>query len=230
MNNRLLIKPYTINSVWRKLFELNLTRHNLFVAVSLLLCLTATGCQNEKVYMPVANYYYVNPLKDLGSLGRVAVVEVSNNSDYPEMSVDITEALFRALQKQQVFGLTIVLQNDPAWRSLLLEPESTYSLNQIGSIRETLNCDGVLLGTITEFKPYPHMVLGLRLRLLDLRDGELLWALEQIWDITDKTTEYRIKDYYKTQKKDDSRLNRQLAVVSPIEFIRFVSYEVAKTL
>jgi hypothetical protein len=147
------------------------------------------------------------------------------------MSADVTGPLFRALQKRQVFGLTIVRRDDPSWRSLQLDGDSTYSLDQISAIRETLKCDGVLLGTITEFKPYPHMTVGLRLKLLDMRDGQLLWALEQVWDGADKAIEQRTKSYFKAQKGSGfAPLQEQLATVSPLEFIKFVSYEVAATL
>jgi hypothetical protein len=75
------------------------------------------------------------------------------------------------------------------------------------------------------------MAIGLRLKLLDLRDGELIWAIEQIWDIADKKTESRIKRYFKSQKSTDfTPMYRQLLDVSPLEFIRFISYEVAETL
>ena len=83
----------------------------------------------------------------------------------------------------------------------------------------------------TEFGPYPHMTIGLRLKLLDLRDGQLLWALEQVWDSADKTTESHIKDYFLSQKRTGyAPLHEQLATVSSLEFIKFVSYEVAETL
>ena len=127
--------------------------------------------------------------------------------------------------------MTIVRQHDPSWRSLQLDLASTYGLDQILAIRETLKCDGVLIGTITEFRPYPHMVVGLRLKLLDLRDGQLLWALEQVWDSADKTTENRIKSYFKSEKRSGfAPLHERLASVSSLEFIKFVSYEVAETL
>jgi hypothetical protein len=202
----------------------------------LLLLLTAllSGCgaySIRRVPAPTADYYYLNPDKDLTSIGRVAIVELSNDSSYPQISTDITEALFQALQKKQVFGLTVVRQDDASWRSLQLDLDSTYTLDQIKGIRETLKCDGILIGTITEFRPYPHMAVGLRLKLLDLRDGQLLWALEQVWDSADKTTESRIKSYFKAQKRSDfASLREQLAAVSPLEFIKFVSYEVAETL
>jgi hypothetical protein len=189
------------------------------------------GCAAHRASISAADYYYLNPNKKLTTVGRVAIVELENDSSYPQVSGDVTGALFQALQKKQVFGLTVVNQHDPSWRSLQLDGDSTYTLDQILAIRKTLKCDGVLLGTITEFRPYPHMAVGLRLKLLDLRDGQLLWALEQVWDSADKTTEKRIKEYFKSEKRSGfAPLHEQLAAVSPLEFIKFVSYEVAATL
>ena len=196
-----------------------------------LMAVLLLGCDSRKTVAPVTDYYYLNPYKKLTTLGRVAIVELENDSSYPEISADITGSLFRALQKRQVFGLTIVRRDEPSWRSLQLDGDSTYSLDQILAIRQTLKCDGVLLGTVTEYRPYPHMAVGLRLKLLDIRDGRLLWALEQVWDSADKTTKERTKDYFKTEKGSGFEpLNEQLATVSPIEFLKFVSYEVGATL
>ena len=196
-----------------------------------LLAFLICGCQSREASKPLADYYYLNPNKRLTTIGRVAIVELENDSSYPQMSADVTGPLFRALQKRQVFGLTIVRRDDPSWRSLQLDGDSTFRLDQISAIRETLKCDGVLLGTITEFKPYPHMTVGLRLKLLDMRDGQLLWALEQVWDGADKAIEQRTKSYFKAQKGSGfAPLQEQLATVSPLEFIKFVSYEVAATL
>jgi hypothetical protein len=200
----------------------------------LLLAVLSSGCTIYSVFegsAPAADYYYLNPDKRLTEIGRVAIVELNNDSSYPQISTDITEALFQALQKKQVFGLTVVGRHDASWRSLQLDFDSTHTLDQIMAIRKALKCDGILLGTITEFRPYPHMTVGLRLKLLDLTDGQLLWALEQVWDGADKTTEYRIKKYFQSQKRSGSApLREQLTAVSSFEFIKFVSYEVAATL
>ena len=199
--------------------------------ILLLLAVLLSGCRTHSASAPAANHYYRNPNKKLTTIGRVAIVELDNDSSYPQISNDITGSLFQALQKKQVFGLTLVRQNDPSWRSLQLQRDSTYTLEQLLAIRETLKCDGVLLGTVTEYRPYPHMSVGLRLKLLDLRDGQLVWALEQIWDSADKTTEKRIKSYFKSEKRSGfAPLHEKLAAVSPLEFIKFISYEVAGTL
>jgi hypothetical protein len=206
--------------------------HRLKAAILLLLITLLLGCDNYyRAPMPTANYYYLNPNKSLNNIGRVAIVEMDNNSSNPKVTTDVTENLYQALQKRQLFGLTVIRQNSPSWRSLQLDLDSKYTLEQVSSIRKTLKCDGVLLGTITDFKPYPRMTIGLRLKLLDLRDGQLLWALEQVWDSADKTTESRIKDYFKSQKRlGYAPLHEELATVSSIEFIKFVSYEVAETI
>ena len=203
----------------------------LWGTILFLLAVFTSGCDTPRNTTPESNYYYLNPHKKPSSIGRAVIIELENESSYTKISTDITETLFQALQKKQVFGLTVVRRNEPSWRSLRLEGDSALSLNQILTIQETLKCDGLLLGTITEFRPYPHMVIGLRLKLLDLTDGQLIWALEQVWDSTDKTTQKRIKSYY-TARKGSGRapLHEQLATVSPLEFIKFVSFEVAETL
>ena len=199
--------------------------------VFLISAVLMSGCRTPSASEPVSDYCYLNPNKKLTDVGRVAVIELDNDSSYPRISTDITGSIYQALLKRQIFGLNVVRQNDPSWRSLQLEQDSTFTLEQILAIREALKCDGILLGTVTEFRPYPHMSVGLRLKLLDLRDGQLLWALEQIWDSADKTTEKRIKSYFKSEKRTGfAPLHEDLAAVSPLEFIKFVSYEIAGTL
>lgn len=217
-------------------------------AVKLLLLLVfLSGCVVYRAAEPAANYYYLNPYKDLSAIGRTAFVELDNESSYPQISADVTEALFQALQKKQLFGLTIVHKNDPLWHSLQSQlkgcPEtqnaaamtsgtvSEYNLEQLSAIRKTLKCNAILTGTITQYRPYPHLTIGLRLKLIDLRDGQLLWALEQVWDSTDKTTERRIRNYYSSRILPRfASLGEQLGVVSSLKFIKFVGYEVARTL
>jgi len=202
------------------------------IVLLLFLAAILPGCSNYYKAPPkAADYYYLNRDKNLTAIGRVALVELDNDSSYPQISADITEALYQALQKKQVFGLAVVRQHEPSWRSLQLAPDSTYTLEQLSAIRRTLKCGAIMTGTITQYQPYPHMVVGLRLKLLDLTDGQLLWALEQVWDSADKTTEHRIKDYFQHQKRSGfAPLREELAVISPLEFVKFVTYEVAETL
>ena len=191
-----------------------------------------TGCgQFNGARDPKEECFYLNPKKDITAIGRAAVVELENESSYPDISTDTTDALFHALQKKQVFGLFIVRRQDPLWRSLQIEPDLPYTLERLLATQTTLKCDAILVGAITHYQPYPHLTIGLRIKLVDLKDGELLWAIEQVWDAADKTIEYRIKHYLQHQTRSGTApLREELATVSTLDFTKFVAYEVAETL
>lgn len=190
------------------------------------------GCESPREDGGMANSFYLNPYKDLNNLGRIALVELNNSSGHPQMSTDLTDALFMALQKKQLFGLTIVRQDNPDWRSLQENLDSLQALKQLLTMRDTLKCNGLLIGTITEYTPYPHMTIGLRLKLLDLTDGQLVWGLEQIWDSSDRSIQKRIRRYFSNDLRlfGPPPLEEELVLVSPLKFGRFVAYEVAETL
>jgi hypothetical protein len=192
--------------------------------------LLSASCRTHTPAGPAASYYYNNPAKDWATVGRVVLVELDNDSTYPNISVDVTEALFKELQKKQLFGVKVARQTDPEWRSLQSDADGPYTLEQLDAMRKGLGSKAILVGRVTSYRPYPHMTIGLRLRLVDLTDGQLLWALEQIWDAADKATEKRIRDYFQARIRTGfAPLRERLAAVSSVEFIKFVSYEVAET-
>ncbi len=207
---------------------------NKLKAIFVLSAVFISGCYRISLRsdsLSAANYYYLTENKDLSSIGRVAIVELENESEYPKISGDVTESLYEELQKRQIFGLSIVRKSDASWRSLQIPAEGSYSLEQLAAIRKSLKCNAILVGTITRYKPYPHMSIGLRLKIVDLTDGQLLWGLEQVWDSADKRTQYRIERYFSKQKrKGFGPLREELVTVSSIEFLKFVTYEVASTL
>ena len=159
----------------------------------LVLLIFGSGCIRYPVQQTPSHSYYLNPAKNINKTGRVALIDLNNSSPVHQISENVTETLYQEIQKKQIFGLNRIRQDDPAWRALELVPDSYYSLEQVALMRQTLKCDAVLTGTITVYEPYPHMSLGLRLRLVDLSDGQLLWAIEQIWDTTDKSTGRELK-------------------------------------
>jgi hypothetical protein len=199
--------------------------------IVLLLPFLLTGCVGQKKNIPDSAYYYISTTKDLRDLGRVVMLELANNTAYPKVSADITDALYGAIQKRQVFGVSVIHRDDPSWQNLQLDKFEGYSIDQLSTMHKSLKADAVLRGTVTRYEPFPHLVIGLRLELIDLSDGKLLWALEQIWDAADKTTQNRVRDYYKTSLLPGTdSLEVGLGTVSSLRFIDFVTYETAKTI
>ena len=198
----------------------------LLTSITLLLC----GCKSEPHTNPMAGAFYLNEHRDPRSLARVALVELENRSDHPELSAAVTQALFMALQKRQVFGLTLVPQSEVAWDGLEEGANAPESLQRLAAVRKSLNCTGLLVGAVTQYQPYPHMTIGLRLKLVDLNDGELIWGCEQVWDCGDGSLEDRIGAYFKEERRAGlAPLREELVTMSTINFAKFVAYEVAET-
>jgi hypothetical protein len=205
-------------------------RLTIMCLLSSVLSFLACGCESQEP-SAMANAYYLSPNKDLRQLGRVALVQMNSDSESPEIAAALTDALFVEIQKKQVFGVMVVRQDDPAWRDLQENLDSLQGLRQLEPVRVALGCNGLLVGTVTRYQPYPHMIVGLRLKLLDLTDGQLLWATEQVWDSSDRTIQKRIQVYSREGRKaGQPSLREELVVVSPLSFSKFVAYEVAGTL
>jgi hypothetical protein len=198
-------------------------------AILIIITSLMAGCTYYPETHSQTDHYYIN--KDLYAVGKVAIVELENKSSSPQIAPDTTEAIFQAMQKKQIFSVNVVQQNDSAWKNLNLDINTKYDTRKFGEVQEALKCNAALLGTITHFQPFPHMAIGLRLKLIDLEDGKLLWALEQIWDTADKTTEKRIKKYFQYQVRSGyAPLREQVVTISTAKFVKFVAYEVSETM
>jgi hypothetical protein len=190
-----------------------------------------SGCVIYTEQEPLSQFYYRNPNKDFSTIGKVALVKLNNDSSHPKINSTATLTLYEAIQKKQLFSLSIIDEKHPAWQNVQLDTNATYSYQQLAYIKKTLKCDAIIFGTVTDYHPYPHMTIGLSLKLIDLRDGQLVWAVEEIWDTSDKKTEYRIERYYnKNTRSALMPLHKELMATSPIKFQKFVSYEIAETL
>ena len=142
----------------------------------------------------------------------------------------LTRAVTESLQKKHLFTVQAFERSDPAWQKLDLESVSSYSMEELLVIRKQLRADAVLYGSITRYHPYPHLMVGLHLKMVDLRSGKLLWAIEQIWDSTDKLVERRMKKFYKEHMPSSYEpMNWELLTTSPRAFNKFVVYEIAET-
>jgi hypothetical protein len=197
----------------------------------ILACLLASGCTSSAPKDPLSRYYYRNPELDVTQIGPTVLLELSNKSEFSRIAKDATDALFQAMQQSGLLGMSQIRPADPEWEALDLGHFEHYTLEQLSAVRKTLNCGAVLHGTITRFTPYPHLTVGLRLKLIDLNSGLTHWAFEYIWDTADAATQDRLEAFY-TQKNVFGMTESQdrLGSVSSIKMMKFVAYETSQTL
>ncbi|MBN1818891.1 MAG: hypothetical protein JW828_16125 [Sedimentisphaerales bacterium] len=192
--------------------------------------MTASGCTVVKPMVPDTGHYYINPQAEFSAIGKVVVFEPVCHAGPSDLGLELGDSVCRALQKKHLFNVIMLARSDPAWSALSLDNES-FSLEQMRQIRHSLNADAIVLGRVGDYQPYPHLLIGLHLKMLDLRNGHLVWGMEQIWDSSDKTVQQRMKAYHQNQLgKSFEPLYWQMLTTSPKAFHKFVSYEVSQTL
>lgn len=204
---------------------------NKWLNLCIFACLLASGCVSQTPKDPLAQYYYRNPDMDITQIGPTIILELNNKSEFSRISVDATDALSQAMQQSGLLGMSQVHADDPEWETLDLGNFEHYTLEQLSAIRQTLHCGAVLHGTITKYTPYPHLTVGLRLKLIDLNSGVTHWAFEYIWDTADEATLNRLDEFY-TQKNvfGLTKSRDRLGSVSSIKMMKFVAYETSQTL
>ncbi len=205
----------------------------IIVALSALTAalMLGTGCSATRTVhvKPETGHYYVNPTAEMETLGRVVVFEMVNRTPHENLSMEVTSALSEALQKRHLFSVKTLSSDDPRWKDIDVTP-APYSFKKMAEIREKLSADAVIVGEINQYYPYPHLMMSLHMKMIDLREGKTIWGLEQLWDSADKRLQDRMIAYYETHLKEGYQpLNWQILMTSPRAFRKFVLHEVAVT-
>ena len=199
-------------------------------ALVLLPAVMLLGCAHPEAQQRGLNYY-LSSAKDLHAIGRVVFVELSAEDRGGAVAADTTDELAVALRDNRLFAINVIRSSDPQYASIPADSFSGLTLEQIAMLHKELDCDAVLMGAITTYQPYPHMRMGLQLKLLDLRSGQLVWAIDQVWDTTEARLEERLKKFFSTHmRKDYEPLGWRLALTSPRAFEKFVAWDAASTL
>lgn len=188
-----------------------------------------TGCTKPQTPAEAIGYY----LRPDGTqnINRVVFVEFARDNENPRIADEATNAMLQAIQNKKLFHIEVIKRTNPACQDLNLNKSQAYTLEELAAMSKTLKCDAILLGRVDRFQPYPRMMIGLYMQLLDLKQGNLVWAVDHVWDTTDKQTEERIKKYFGEVIKDRYEpIDWELAIMSPRAFLKYVAYEAAATL
>jgi len=161
----------------------------------------------------------------------VLILPLANETPDAAAAQGLTTALYQALQARRGLRVTLAPPTAPGDETGGLDPRRALTLKDLARIRTASGCDALVVGSVTHCHPYPRMQLGLYLRMLDLRDGRVVWAVDHIWDATDKATERRIEQYFREQRGSGYEpVQWHLATMSPAAFQQFVACETAATL
>lgn len=200
--------------------------------VSVAVALLAGGCGPSTGRPEECVGFFLRSRQDVLRTRRAVLVELGEDRTCePQVAWHATQALAQAIQAKGLFHVDVVRRGDSRCRDLDLDNMEALTLEELAEMRQALRCDAVLFGRVSHYRPFPKMQLGLYLKLMNLRNGLLVWGVDHLWDTTDRQTARRIQAYFRTRKRAGyDPLGWELVLKSPRAFERYVADEVADTL
>ncbi|HOK66162.1 MAG TPA: hypothetical protein PK054_10230 [Anaerohalosphaeraceae bacterium] len=193
--------------------------------------IAAVGCRIQEPAERPAGNFYLSPTADFEQIGKVVMLELDNPTSHPEQGRIFSEMLADGLGKKHLFSVRMIRREEPSWRQLDLDSIRRSTPQQLAEIRQNLGADAVVFGTMGRYSPYPHLLLSVHLKMLDLRTARIVWAIEDVWDSSDRLIQQRIRRYFETQMRTGYEpLNWKIVENSPLYFNKFVVFEITETL
>jgi hypothetical protein len=148
------------------------------------------------------------------NLRRVAVLPLITTRTGSECGQEaLGSVLLDELGQAKVFELAAVTPEQleawtgrKGWAASEVLPKELMT-----ALLEKLGCDAVLFSELTRFQPYPPLAVGWSMKLADLRSGEILWAVDEVFDagqpaVANGARRYAMKHSQLPGALSDSRL------------------------
>lgn len=174
---------------------------------------------------------YISPTLGANMPARIVVVPFDGRSCTADARNLVTESV--ALELQSVLLCDIVpapTSDERLMAEIGLWKRGRIDVDALVTARKTYSADAFLFGTLTQYKEYDPPLIGLKLRMLDARTGDMMWAAEAVFDGRDKDVRRRAVASFKKSGLKKTLYGPPLVFMSPRLFSRFVAQEVVRPL
>lgn len=148
-------------------------------------CATTQRLEDPSAWRPdfkPANYTGVSRLP--ATLRRVVLLPAAGAPGIPVETLEELDPIFAAeLQQQARFEVVTVKPADlfRAFGQARFLSTSQLPPGLLPMLAREYGAEGVIFVDVTAFAPYSDMTLGLRVKLVSLPQGSILWAFDQIY-------------------------------------------------
>jgi hypothetical protein len=193
--------------------------------------LTAGGCMFGQPNVPKAINSYLAEPSDLANVRRIMVLPFAQEAGVQADCTKVRDAFVAELQKLRRFEVVPLpsdaREDDELNRSMTHGRLSTEAMVRLCN-RYAL--DGVLVGSVTAWRAYTPPHLGMRTQLVSVHSGAPIWAVDAIYDSSDRTTIGDLRHYVEHTQRDDGNLHGwELNLLAPNKFTTFVAHRFVGT-
>ena len=191
-----------------------------------------SGCSFMRAREPLIVSYNKSDELYKSNIRRIIVIPFAYESDREEVVKEVTESITMELQKTGEFDVVLPYENI----GLFLEGRQVWDKGLIkGEIlteaRRRFGADAVIWGTITHYKPYKPLVLGLKLGMINTDTGSLLWSFDGVFDSNETKVTNMVKSYFEnSSQQGQSIYGWEIMLLSMGQYTHFVANQIVSTL
>ncbi|MAE28752.1 MAG: hypothetical protein QF615_14625 [Planctomycetota bacterium] len=104
-----------------------------------------------------------------------------------------------------------------------------YRTHTIIELSRRFQLDGILIGTVTAWHPFPPQRLAVQVDLLSAETGMVIWSSAIHLDASDLTMRENLRAWYDAHPGEAGE-SWELALLSPRRFIRFAAWQIGRLL
>jgi hypothetical protein len=98
-------------------------------------------------------------------------------------------------------------------------------------LRQLTDCDAVVFASLTVYRPYPPLQTGWKVRLVDCRECQTWWAVDEVFDAGTESVVVAAERYARASLSLPNPLLADTGVLhSPLRFGQYAANAVAQTL
>jgi hypothetical protein len=158
-------------------------------------------------------------------LRRVLVLPMTGDKSYAQ--TESREFLYQILLEE--LGKTGEFEVSPADPALLKaktgkavwQAEDALPESFLDNVGKTFACNGILFCHLTTYRPYAPQSVGWRLKLVDARDGTILWAADEVFDAGRPAVVAGVKKFDRNEQNTKPDNGAWATIHSPRRFARY---------
>lgn len=195
------------------------------------LLLLGAACHLERPPEPKVVNCYLAEHADLVNVRRIMVLPFTEEAGVQADCQLVRDAFVAELQKLRRFEV-VPLPVDAQESATLNESIRKGRLSTDAMVRlcNRYALDGIFCGTVTKWRAYQPPHLGMRTQLISVHSGATVWAVDAIYDSSDRATISDLRHYYQTTQFDDGGLHGwEINLLAPSKYTTYVAYRFVTT-
>jgi hypothetical protein len=171
-----------------------------------------------------------------GAIRRVVLLPLPKSRDDANQAAGVDAlagVLLDQLRHRKLFELITISREDlqsltgrPAWAAEEALPHDFFE-----RLRQSTGCDGVIFASLTVYRAYPPLVTGWKARLVDCREHQTWWAVDEVFDAGADPVAVAAEAYAQSAMNLPNPLLDGAGVLqSPLRFGEYTANAIASTL